>query len=162
MVIQALEKTDRRKTALVFEIQMSAYRREADILGVDSLPPLRESIGDIQDTHQQIFVSLEQDIPVGAIFLEQEGDSITISKLAVDPKHFRKGVGKALVEHCLMRHSGFAFKVSTGAKNLPAVRLYQSLGFVVREQFEADGGLMLIRLERPGTRVFFAGEGFGC
>lgn len=49
--------------------------------------------------------------------------------LYVDPAHFRKGVGRALVEHALQRFPGIR-RVEALAGNAPAKALYARLGFV--------------------------------
>ncbi len=132
----------------VHRIQMAAYRLEADLLGVSTLPPMLESIDDLRRSSETVYIYVEGNTPVGAVFVEIGETFNTISKLIVDPSHLRKGIGKALVSHALNLHSGAKMKVCTGEKNLPAIFLYQNLGFKIERRFEVDGGLMLVCLRR--------------
>jgi ribosomal protein S18 acetylase RimI-like enzyme len=53
-----------------------------------------------------------------------------IASLVVHPSHQRQGIARLLLTEALKRYEDYVVTVSTGAKNLPAVRLYQDLGFV--------------------------------
>jgi len=68
---------------------------------------------------------------VGSLSLSDEGSGqITIASLVVHPSHQRQGIARLLLTEALKRSDGYVVTVSTGAKNLPAIRLYQDLGFV--------------------------------
>lgn len=151
--IQILDRNDPERVAAVFAIQRAAYQKEAEILGVESLPPLQETARDIQLTSDEILVALDGERAVGAIFLEGSANdlSLTISKLVVDPQYFRRGVGRRLVELVLQREFNSRLRVTTGAANIPAVSLYQTLGFTVVREFAVEHesrNLSLVTLER--------------
>ena len=148
MTIEVLDKSDKSKLARIFQIQMLAYQIEAGILEVETLPPLQESIGGFISSKVDILIYLVDDSPLGAIFLEREKDSIAINKLVVDPKQFRKGIGRELVTHAIGRYLGLKFKVSTGKKNSPAINLYNSLGFKIVNEQVVEDSLILVQLER--------------
>jgi ribosomal protein S18 acetylase RimI-like enzyme len=148
MLVKVLDKSEKSCLAKIFQIQMSAYRIEADILEVRTLPPLQESIEDLNSSNEEILIYIVDESPQGAIFLDREKDSITINKLVVDPKEFRNGIGRALVKHSIGLYLGLKFKVQTGKKNAPAINLYFSLGFkIVKERMDEDG-LVIVELER--------------
>jgi GNAT superfamily N-acetyltransferase len=67
-------------------------------------------------------------------------DVAHITQICIAEKYRRQGLGRALMEH-FMRHlagGGFsAITLTVTASNQQAVRLYESLGFRVRHQFDA-------------------------
>nr|WP_212989281.1 GNAT family N-acetyltransferase [Actinoplanes auranticolor] len=63
-------------------------------------------------------------------FVALDGDEITW--LYVDPAHYRRGIGRALLRHALA-HTGDHAEVTVLDGNPPALALYRSEGFVVQE-----------------------------
>jgi hypothetical protein len=117
MIIRNLNKLDIRELSQVFEIQIKAYKVEARLLNVESLPPLEESIRSLEITSDVVFLAIKKECIVGAIFLEKSDPALVISKLIVHPAHFRKGVAKRLIEYSLNQFSKIEFQVSTAQKN---------------------------------------------
>lgn len=129
-------------------MQLDAYKIEAKILGVDTLPPLNETFQEFELSTDEGFVCLEGAALIGAVFLERSIASILITKLAVDPLFFRKGAARRLIEHCLAAYSNSEFHVNTGAANYPALELYRSFGFEVITETIVEGSLKVSRLQR--------------
>ncbi|MGE0624192.1 MAG: GNAT family N-acetyltransferase [Pseudomonadales bacterium] len=125
----------------------SAYRLEADLLGVDLFPPLERNIEDLAVCGNAFFGCLRNDELCGVMEIEtpERGNTRVIASLAVAPSHFRLGIGKALVQHAL---SSFRtpILVSTGADNEPAIRLYQALGFRFTTRFTTPDGIAMVEL----------------
>jgi ribosomal protein S18 acetylase RimI-like enzyme len=57
--------------------------------------------------------------------------------LYVDPSHYRRGVGRALLRHCLARLGNDAWTLACG-NNHAALNLYRQEGFVVESRFEGE------------------------
>ena len=90
----------------------------------------------------------------GAISFEREGCIVTICRMMVHPNFFRRGIASSLLQHILMEqelNGATRFIVSTGTENLPAIRLYESFGFIVRRVFTVPPGISLTTFERPAT-----------
>lgn len=147
-----LDKNSQHDLAKVYEIFKMAYHVEAEILGIvpTQFFPLKMTRDDIEKSNDEIFV-LECDGAIaGAIFLEQSGTAITISNLVVDPEHFRKGFGKALVNHVLEKYPTAEFLVGTGFKNSPAIKLYEEFGFTSKGDEIVEPSLRIIKMRRSG------------
>jgi ribosomal protein S18 acetylase RimI-like enzyme len=80
------------------------------------------------------------------MFVAQLGDDVVgfagiddpyLAWLYVDPAHYRCGVGRALLRHCLARLGDDAWTQACG-NNEPALRLYVSEGFVIESRFIGD------------------------
>ena len=159
----------------VHAIQRAAYAVEAELIGTRAIPPLHETLEELAAAgkREEFFGVFEEAASEGAagwdrsvgrgeercvgfVALEAEASgppgSMRISRLAVDPMHFRRGVGRMLIAHALDLHARCAgprsaggtglpgeVVVSTGAGNGPGRRLYESFGFMLHREFVADG-----------------------
>jgi ribosomal protein S18 acetylase RimI-like enzyme len=135
----------------IFHIQQAAYAIEAKILELETeeFLPLRESLTELQSTSDEVWVYHLDDVIAGAIFLEKSEERILISKLIVDPKLFRRGIGKALVWHCLELYPESEFHVGTGSANHPAIDLYLSCNFKIFMEEMVEPNLKIVKLKRP-------------
>ena len=97
------------------------------------------------------FIPLAQD-PEGAyvaactMFVAELGDEVVgfagidapyLAWLYVDPAHYRRGLGRALLRHCLERLNEDAWTLACG-NNDAAIGLYLSEGFVIESRFIGD------------------------
>lgn len=59
----------------------------------------------------------------------------TIDLIAVDPSSRRRGIGRALVADFISRYrgAGAVLQVGTQVANIPSLRLYEGMGFTVRQ-----------------------------
>lgn len=138
------------------ELQKLAYQIEAELIGYDQLPPLRETIDQLLESTEACLGYYVANKLVGAISyeLEQEGASITsltICKMIVHPQYFKQGIASQLIQHLLdlcASKQVDEMMVSTGSKNIPAIQLYQKFGFVTHREQRIDANLTLITLKR--------------
>lgn len=153
MQIRAIEKKNLSEINRLYELQQEAYKVEADRIGVrvDLFYPLKETLDELQNSTDEIFVSLADGLITGAISLEKLEGSLLISKLVVDPKFFRRGIAKALVGHCFKLYPKEEFQVGTGATNSPAINLYQSFRFEIFKEIIVEPDLRVVKLRRPLT-----------
>ena len=61
-------------------------------------------------------------------------DAPYLAWLYVDPDHYRRGIGRTLLRHCLDRLDTDAWTLACG-NNTAAIELYLSEGFVVENRF---------------------------
>lgn len=149
MTIRMLDKNCQHDFAKVYEIFKSAYRLEAEILGIGPTQffPLQRTRDDLEKSNDEVFVLEYSGVIAGAVFLEKSSAAITISNLVVDPEHFRKGFGKALVNHIIERYPTTEFWVGTGFKNSPAIKLYEKVGFIAVGDDVVEPNLRIIKLK---------------
>ena len=79
-------------------------------------------------------------------FVAQLGDEVVgfagiddpyLAWLYIDPAHYRRGIGRALLRHCLARLGDDAWTQACG-NNEAALRLYLGEGFVIESRFIGD------------------------
>jgi len=122
------------------------------LLGVTDFPPLNRSTKDLVQCGNRFLGAVSGADLWGVLELErphQPCDPTTIAALGVAPEKFRCGIGSRLVNHAVDAARGASFRVTTGAKNLPAIALYEGCGFAVIDQISAVDGVELIELVYP-------------
>ncbi|HKV10009.1 MAG TPA: GNAT family N-acetyltransferase [Thermoanaerobaculia bacterium] len=154
--VRAVDHRAAEIASRIHAVQVAAYTQEAELLGAVSFPPLQRSALDVQRSNETFFAAFDQGELVGSVSVEpgEAPGEIWISSLTVDPRHQRKGIGRALVAAVLSHYPASILFVSTGARNAPALSLYAQAGFVehARRTVGAEA-LMLVVLRRPKSSV---------
>lgn len=108
------------------------------------------------------FIPLAEDpegeyIKACTMFIAQEGDQVVgfagidepyLAWLYVDPAHYHRGIGRALLRHCVARLGEDAWTSACG-NNVAALALYLSEGFVIESRFIGDNA----GYKGPSTRL---------
>ncbi|WP_306424023.1 GNAT family N-acetyltransferase [Patiriisocius marinus] len=74
-----------------------------------------------------------------------------INSLVVDPRFFRQGIAKKMMEFVFETFDSKLFIVETGLENGPATQLYKKFGFKEVKQWDTDHGIRKIKFERRFT-----------
>ncbi|MFF2886420.1 GNAT family N-acetyltransferase [Paenibacillus sp. NPDC057967] len=149
-----IEQHQNREVAKqLLAVQLPAYRIEADLIGFWDIPPLRDTAETIMDS-SEIFIGYRIDgVLAGFISYEDEGDALDICRMVVHPDYFRRGIAKSLLAYVLEGEGKHKrVKVSTGAKNEPAIALYRSFGFFDAGAMEITPEVKLALFELPAIR----------
>ncbi|MFD7032480.1 GNAT family N-acetyltransferase [Streptomyces sp. NPDC059917] len=153
-LVRPLDLADDATAAAVHRIGRAAYAVEAELIGFDGIPALRESLADLRSRPLNWLGAVS---PAGEVagFLAWEagprsaGAAISIDRLCVDPAWFRRGVGSLLLRHLLEEVApGRAVGVTTGAANTPAMTLYLRTGFTRGADFSPVPGLVMASFTR--------------
>lgn len=147
-MIQILEHRTEATAKAIQQIQRPAYRIEAEMMGFQGIPQLKESTLEIRNSGEVFLGYLENGRLLGFLSYKEELNTIDIHRLVVDPQHFRKGIGRKLLIFLLDKYTGFDFIVSTGKANSPAKALYASTGFIESEDFEVAPGIFCTAFEK--------------
>jgi len=137
-----LDLSDAAIASQLLELQREAYRVEADLVGSNEIPPLSETLPELQACEETFLDALVDDVLAGAISWRLDGDTIDLHRLVVHPAHFREGIGVALLRAALATDPNVRRAiVQTGAANAPAIALYLQEGFEPAGEIEPVPGL---------------------
>ena len=126
-------------------LQRRAYSREAEILGRDDLPILRETPEQALTKNLSWHAAMTPEgRPVAATAFEKRGDANFITRVIVDPDWHRRGLGGKLVESI----PDGPLEVITARDNPPGVGMYERLGFSRMEEEEPRPGFFTVRYRR--------------
>ncbi|MGE5703164.1 MAG: GNAT family N-acetyltransferase [Clostridia bacterium] len=148
-MIKKIDITQQKSAEQVLAIQMPAYRVEAELIGFDDLPPLRDTVVSLQACGETFWGNWIGEELAGAISYKREDEVLDIHRLIVSPDHFRKGIAGQLLTHAIENEPETKkVIVTTGAKNTPAKQLYKRFGFQELRDVEVAPGLSLTFFEK--------------
>ncbi|OHX51328.1 alanine acetyltransferase [Planococcus salinarum] len=147
-MIQELDHRSESTAKAIQKIQHPAYLVEAEMMGFQGIPQLKESILELRNSDEVFLGYMEKDRLLGFLSYKKESETIDIHRLVVDPGHFREGIGSRLLVFLLTKYQGLNFTVSTGKANVPAKKLYESHGFIEMEDFEVAPGIFCTALKK--------------
>ncbi|GAA4716971.1 GNAT family N-acetyltransferase [Brevibacillus fulvus] len=148
-MIRTLSLEQEQIARKVLEIQKLAYRVEAELIGYDDLPPLRDNLQSLQQCGETFYGYFVDEQLAGVISCKRTEQLLDIQRLVVHPAHFRKGIARSLLEHLLLTNRSAAKAiVSTGARNHPARSLYEQHGFSLTAERVVAPGLSLVFYEK--------------
>lgn len=151
MRLELLDVSDQAVADAVLVVQRLAYRVEADLIGSDAIPPLHETLRELQACGET-FLGAEVDGRLAAfVSWKVEDGMLDLYRLAVHPDFFRHGLGRALVRAALASEPALRVIVQTGSANEPAKALYASEGFVEVDEIEPAPGVRVTRYEKRRT-----------
>ena len=147
--IQVLDHRQRRWAEQIVAVQRAAYAVEAELLGFEGIPARFETVEDVMASDLTMLAVVEGEEPVAVLGYRRDGEAVDIDRLVVLPDHFRRGLARRLLEHLHAREADAArFDVSTGRDNLPAVTLYQRLGYRKVADVALPEGIVITRFTR--------------
>ncbi len=152
-----LKKLNHRREAVALQIHrlsQSAYQIEAELLGVTEFPPLNKTVFDFLNSTSQFFGCIKNNDLVAAVEIENTGHlHINIASLVVSPGCFRQGLGRRLVLWTLEHITWKEATVSTAIENIPAIRLYEKIGFQKSSQRRIDENFTIVTLSMSSSKL---------
>jgi ribosomal protein S18 acetylase RimI-like enzyme len=148
-MLQHLDVTNVTIAQRILDVQQLAYLRESILIDYPNLPPLQETLENIQTSGESFLGYYKQEILAGVLSYSLEQETLTIQRLVVHPTYTGRGIGQALLRELIHQHTYIkTFTVSTAEKNIPAVKLYEKHGFEITQRHTTADGLALVSLEK--------------
>ncbi|MCM3764253.1 GNAT family N-acetyltransferase [Neobacillus niacini] len=148
-MIRKINFQDNRLVQNLFELQRASYLVEANLIGFEEIPPLKESFEELMNCGETFLGYFEGEELAGAISYTINGQELTICRTVVAPNHFRKGIAQKLLKAVEDTHKEIpVFKVSTGKDNYPAKNLYLKNGFILGENIEVAPNFFISTFEK--------------
>ena len=144
-------KIKNKETKIAKEIRaifQVSYAVEAKILKAVDFPPLKRTVSQFVNSNSEFYAFSIINNIAGIIEIDSHDDLTHIQSLVVDPKYFRNGIGRKLVQFTLDNYKSKLFTVETGIDNQPAIKLYKSFGFQEKEQWDTNHGIRKVRFEK--------------
>lgn len=138
----------------IIDLQQQSYKIEADIIGFDGIPTLKDTIDTIKQSDEIFYGYYIENSLVGMISYKVEEHDLDICRVAVHPCYFRKGIAEQMIKFIESINSDIEKTiVSTGFKNQPAINLYLKLGFKKVCVSEIERGVHIISLEKQKSNT---------
>ncbi|BBI35249.1 GNAT family N-acetyltransferase [Cohnella abietis] len=137
----------------IWSLQHHAYRVEAALIGVADLPPLLDTVKDLQACKETFWGYRDKDGDlIGVVSYQQDKVGFySICRMMVHPNYFRQGIGSLLMAYILNQRNDVTptWSVTAEIRNLPAIHMYKRFGFELAETFKPVQGIQMVSLVRP-------------
>lgn len=147
-----IKKMDITKPSLakeVLKIQIPSYKVEAELIGFDEIPPLKDTVETLQRCEEIFYGFYKNEQLSGAISIKIENGVMDIHRLFVHPKQFKKGIAKKLLDFVQTNETGFeTIIVTTGSSNVPAINFYQKNGFLKTKEIKVAEQLSITLFQK--------------
>ncbi|OIJ11120.1 GNAT family N-acetyltransferase [Anaerobacillus arseniciselenatis] len=129
-MIKTIDISNRKHARDVLNVQIPSYKVEAEIIGSYEIPPLKDTVYNLQHCEETFIGYYKNEQLCGGISIKIVDEEVDIHRLIVHPNHFRKGIAQMLLNFIESTFKVETIKVSTGSKNVPAVSFYKKNGFI--------------------------------
>jgi GNAT superfamily N-acetyltransferase len=147
-----LDPTHAKVAEAIRGVMAAAYEVEATLLGVVDFPPLRRTAAQVAASDASFFGVWDGETLVAVAEVERHASGqVHLGSLVVLPTHFRRGLASALLRSVLGTFASDGLTVSTGLRNVPALRLYAAHGFADVRHWTTADGIPMVTLRRAGA-----------
>lgn len=142
-----------RDAGEVLTLQRAAFVQEALIYGTPDMPPLTQTLGELESelTENLGVVALDGARMVGALRARVDGDLLLVGRIAIAPDRAGEGIGSALLEAVERRGAGRGAteaELFTGSLSEANIRLYERLGYAESQRVPGDDGTEQVFLRK--------------
>lgn len=148
MIILRAEKGDLRK---ILDLQYIAYQSEARLFKDQDIPPLKQTLADVEKEYQKgnILKALDDDKNIiGSVRAFCDNGTVYIGKLMVHPSKQGQGIGTKLLIEMEKQYPKQRCELFTSTKSEKNIVLYQKLGYKVFDEKQVTEELRFVYMEK--------------
>lgn len=148
MSITPAKRTDLRE---ILDLQYLAYQSEAEIYNDHNIPPLKQTLEEVESEFDKgviLKATDENGNIIGSVRAFCENGSVYIGKLIVHPNRQRQGIGTALLAAVEAHYPDQRYELFTGSKSVRNIALYERSGYKIYTVKRIDDNLEFVYLEK--------------
>ena len=148
MLITHAEKAD---LSDILALQYLAYQSEAIVCNNPNIPPLAQTIEEIQvEFEKGVFLKAiyENENIIASVRAFSENGTLFIGKLIVQPDFQGRGIGTKLLDEIERIYPHNRYELFTSTKSERNIKLYERLGYVKYKEQDLSNDLKLIYLSK--------------
>lgn len=137
--------------AAILALQKLAYQREAELNGDWTIPPLTQTLPEIEAEFQTktFLKAVDEGTIVGSVRGYLDSGTCLIGRFIVHPDYQGKGIGTWLMAEIeKLFSSAERFELFTGTKSIANIRLYERLGYRKYREEDLSPKVRLVFMEK--------------
>ncbi len=146
-----IEEAIKADAPAILAIQKLAYRSEAELYGFFEMPPLIETLEQLETEFATSLVlkAMDGDRIIGSVRGKVNDTECYVGRLSVHPDFQDRGIGRALMEEVEARHPQvMRFTLFTGSKSAKNIGLYERLGYRTERREPVAEGVDLLYMAK--------------
>lgn len=135
----------------ILKLQYLAYQSEAALFGSKDIPPLKETLAEVEKQFENgtnLKMVDENNKIIGSVRAHSDDTRAYIGKLMVHPDYQKKGFGKKLLLEIEKYYPNKRFELFTSTRSIDNIRLYKKMGYKEFKEEKITDELVFIYLEK--------------
>lgn len=135
----------------ILKLQYLAYQSEAALFGTADIPPLKQTIEEVEEEFRSgiiLKMVTEEGSIIGSVRAHEQNGTAYIGKLMVHPEYRGHGLGSVLLSEIERYFMGSGYELFTSTRSKDNIRLYQNAGYKIFDKREVDDELVFVYLEK--------------
>ena len=146
-----IEKAKFEDLQEILDLQYLAYQSEARLFNNQDIPPLKQTLQEVQGEYESgviLKVSDEEDAIIGSVRAYVTNGTVYIGKLVVHPQKQSQGIGTKLLLAIENEYPNQRYELFTSTKSIRNIALYQRLGYHIFKQEKITEEMEFVYLEK--------------
>lgn len=135
----------------ILDLQYLAYQSEAALFGNKDIPPLKETLPELEEEFKNgivLKIISEDGKIIGSVRSYKKDKTAYIGKLMVHPDFRGKGYGSKLLREIERYYVDMRYELFTSTRSVDNIRLYEKLGYKVFDEKKITDELVFVYMEK--------------
>lgn len=146
-----IEKAEKKDLQIILNLQYLAYQSEARLFNNPNIPPLSQTLAEVENEYQKGIVLKavdENNEIIGSVRACCDQGTVYIGKLMVHPKMQGQGIGTQLLLAMENEFPKHRYELFTSSKSKKNMELYEKLGYKAFCEKQMNDELKFIYFEK--------------
>lgn len=144
-------RADKGDLSEILDLQYLAYQSEARLFDNEDIPPLKQTLVDVENEYQRgiILKALDEDKTIiGSVRAFCDNGTVYIGKLMVHPSKQRQGIGTQLLLEIERQYPKQRYELFTSTRSEKNIALYKKLGYKIFDEEQVTKELRFVYMEK--------------
>lgn len=144
-------KADKGDLSEILDLQYLAYQSEARLFDNEDIPPLKQTLADVENEYYRgiILKAIDDDKTIiGSVRAFCDNETVYIGKLMVHPSIQGQGIGTQLLLEMEKQYPKQRYELFTSTRSEKNIALYKKLGYKIFDEKQVTEELGFVYMEK--------------